>query len=178
MIVPASIIGAFGVVSHVLTEQSERSNRNVGPKQYGLALKKRTKNSFSTGALERRNPLPAGKYWIDIFEPKRAVWQNWVNKAGASIHILSTESFEAIGGYPARDWLLFETSQPLMWDIAVDIGWPTIAGPQVHTSDDTVDKPKPEPLFKTPSLETKIVLGGAALLVAAVVVGYEARPFK
>lgn len=171
---PAAIIGIYSIAGHVITE-AEYHNRHK--KLHGLALKRRTK-SYATGALERRNPLPVGRYWIDIFEPKKEVFYNWLRIASISVQVLATETREATDQWPASEWYLFETKQMLMWDIAGDVGWPTVAGPEVKTSDDTVQKPKPEGLFKNPSFETKVVIGGAALLLAAVAVGYAVRSFK
>ena len=111
-----------------------------------MGLLARSQN-VRTGKLERTSPVPLGRYWIDVFEPKRPVWEAWVAKAGASVHILSTEYYEgdADEGYPSRNWLLFEVLTPVEWGVAKDLGWPTIASQDVKTSNDTVDKPHVAP---------------------------------
>lgn len=92
-------------------------------------------------ALERRNPLPAGRYWIDISkEPvPLGTWQGFLAAAKGFVHVDSTEDD------PDFSWFLFTTSKPLVWPEG--IGAPTIADKSVKSRSDTVDRPDPEPDF-------------------------------
>lgn len=135
------------------------------------------------GMLERHNPLPPGRYWIDIFESGQQAWVFWTMYANVNLKILKMEHYEGdvSAGYESRDWILFETTAPLTWDteLAKKIGWPNIAGKNVNTSDDTVQKPEAEGLFPkdwTPGL--KLAVGGGAILAVAVLVGYSVRSFR
>ena len=91
-----------------------------------------------TGVLERRNPLPAGRYWKDIFEADAEAFGEWLKDNHETVKVRTTEH---IDGDPPRDWLLFEVTAPTMWD---GPGYPDIATANVHTSADTVQRPDPE----------------------------------
>src|SRR5262245_48211492 len=101
-----------------------------------------------TALLEKRNPLPPGRYWIDIVANGRQQWDFWAAYATGHLVIEREEHYvgDAEAGYESRDWILFRTDEPLTWDLELrkKIGWPTIAGKEVQTSNDTVQKPKPE----------------------------------
>jgi hypothetical protein len=75
-------------------------------------------------ALERRNPLPAGRYWIDIAPNLQARWAAWAVVNQPFVETTSTAS----SGWT---WVLFHTSAALPW--AKELGFPTIAPPDVHT---------------------------------------------
>lgn len=97
--------------------------------------------------IERRNPLPVGRYWQDIMGDVALVkWQSWVKGLNAdreNVAIDATESFAPVDGSLPRTWILFRVLHEVVW--AHDkIGSPTVAGEIVHTSDDTVQKPPPE----------------------------------
>lgn len=140
--------------------------------------------SLGVGAIERTNPLPVGKYWVDVFAPQEATFQSWLQKNKANIIVTSTESFDAVGDYPSRNWRLFEVNAPVMWE---GPGFPTIAGPNVKSSSDTSDRPAPEPdaIDKlkglggdaASSVKTAMIVGGVVLVVVAgVLVAYYAPP--
>lgn len=140
--------------------------------------------SLGVGAIERANPLPVGKYWVDVFDPQEAAFQAWLRKNKASVVVRSTETFEPSGDYPGRAWRLFEVSSPVTWE---GPGFPTIAGPSVKTSADTADRPPPEPDVidkiegwgKDASTATKtafVVTGVAVVVVAGVLIAYYLPP--
>lgn len=105
-----------------------------------------SQNAYSTGKLEKADPLPKGRYWIDVFEYKQTYWDKWVISAGLGVNVLNTESFEGDADYggQTRNWYLFEIIFPVVWGIAPHLGWPTVAGKDILSSDDTVQKPLPE----------------------------------
>lgn len=147
----------------------------------GVLVQLTAPKGFHTGKLERRNPLPAGRYWIDIFTSGQLAWQFWVMYAYPHLHIEKTEHYEGDFslGYESRDWILFTTDAPLTWDLELSkkIGWPNTAPKSIQTSDDTVNKPDPESLFGDgPGL--KIAIAGVGIVVAAVALGYVARSFR
>lgn len=96
--------------------------------------------------IERRRPLPAGRYWIDVFESGRQLWETWSGVMMKLDHlkVITTENFDAVGGAEARQFIIFETN-------AETIGWPeklgspTIAAANVQSSADTVQRPDPTP---------------------------------
>lgn len=93
-------------------------------------------------ALERRRPLPAGRYWIDVLASDLELWTVWSSVMMKLDHlkVITTESYDAVGGAEARDFIIFETS-------AETIGWPeklgspTIAAKNVTSSADVTNKP-------------------------------------
>lgn len=132
-------------------------------------------NPGALGAVQRANPLPPGKYWVDVFTPQEAAFQDWLQRNKANVIVTTTETYEPAGDYPGRVWRLFEVNSPVTWE---GPGFPTIAGPGVKSSTDTADRPAPEPdpldklkggsddLVKSVANAAKIVL-----IVGAVVVG-------
>jgi hypothetical protein len=92
---------------------------------------------IQTGAIERRNPLPVGKYWVDVFEKDGPNFEHWVTKNKGSVFIRATEHFDSD---PVRNWYRFETTAPVLWE---GPGLPTILEPGVTTSSDTAVRPDP-----------------------------------
>jgi hypothetical protein len=96
--------------------------------------------------LQRKNPLPDGRYWVDVFGDKRAPMAKWFKAFGPTgVLVRTNESFAGTGAN-ARDWYLFEVAQkyptvPVIWDVA-QYGYPTIAGPEVKSSADTAQTPE------------------------------------
>jgi hypothetical protein len=96
--------------------------------------------------LERRRPLPAGRYWADLIEGKRAFFDVWAQQYGTAgvLHGEVSEHFEPTGSEPARDFVIFTTTEETVWPDA-DMGFaPSIAGPEIRSSSDTVQRPAPE----------------------------------
>lgn len=156
--------------------------------------------AMSAGKLEKSNPLPVGRYWIDVFEAKKSVWDAWLATANIASDPTSYtgpsdrvqvekieyyEPFEDDGKeYPGRYWILFKVVQPTPWGtlMAEQIGWPNTAPVNIQTSDDTVQKPDPNDA-RTDWLPDvgplgKIAIGGTALLTVAVLAGYAVRSFR
>lgn len=96
--------------------------------------------------LERRNPLPAGKYWQDVFDPNTAKFTAWTTLNRGKVRVTSSEHFEANAGGPARDFVVFEVLEPVSWP-QKELGFPTINATNVQSSEDTVDRPPPEKDF-------------------------------
>ena len=158
-------------------------------------------------SLERRNPVPKGLYWIDVFDPNREAFAEWRAKNAGSVKVRVVESFgpspsplkafakEAWVFAPAgpvglaiaavaratddsgvsRDWVLFEVLSPVQFDQR-RFGFPTIADASIRASDDTVQRPDPEPDI-TDTLPTtgeigagvKSAVGGLTLIAGVAV---------
>lgn len=105
-----------------------------------------------TGRLERANPLPPGRYWIDVFGDDIPKFDQWLdgNRALGLVAVESSEHFQAQMWYPpfqderpARNWILFKVLGHVPWN-GVEFGYPTIADAGVQYSSDTADRPEPE----------------------------------
>jgi len=117
-------------------------------------------------ALERRNPLPPGRYWQDIFAKQEPAWLKWWShnaQPGGPVVVEKAEVYWAdplrsgewlpdalkpanAGTIPDRRWFLFRVEQPVDWP-AVDMGFPTIADETIQTSADTAENlPAPSPV--------------------------------
>lgn len=124
---------------------------------------------LTVGKVERRSPLPPGRYWQDIFVKHTPAWNRWAEehilKTG-DVKLIKSEVFtespltdgrilpdflrggglfelptgEAGGIIPYRFWVLFEVLRPVPWP-ATDLGFPEIATPDVHQSSDTAQNP-------------------------------------
>lgn len=95
------------------------------------------------GVLQRANPLPAGRYWIDVFGDNRDKLARWFSTNRDTVDAQETESFDATSDFPARDFYIFKVTAPTPWD-AVTFGFPTVAPATVTSSADTVQRPPPE----------------------------------
>lgn len=104
-------------------------------------------------ALQRQNPLPVGRYWVDVTEKDFSKFEEWLKTNTASLQVITTEEKERrpvtpgetgpIGYsqyWPATRWYLFDVKAPVNWE---GPGFPTIAGEGVTSSEDTVDRPPP-----------------------------------
>ena len=98
-------------------------------------------SSPKVGTLERRSPLPAGKYWFDAFGlniPKATNWLNGLSKLG--VHTDVTEHFPSTDLASVRTWFLFTytptSGVPVVWDTS--LGFPTVADSSIKSSQDTV----------------------------------------
>lgn len=118
-------------------------------------------------AMMRDNPLPIGKYWVDVFEKDSGAFRAWLANNQSGITVEKTENFLPRGDYPGRTWYLFQVTSPTPW---LGPGFPTIADDGVHTSPDTVDRPPPPPSVSeqiegaAEGVKTVAVVGGLGLL--------------
>lgn len=87
-------------------------------------------------ALERKNPLPIGRYWVDVPEANLPEFQAWLAERPTQIHVEATDQALA-----DLTWYLFAVSSPVPW---FGPGTPTIAESWVHSREDTVQRPPAE----------------------------------
>jgi hypothetical protein len=77
------------------------------------------------------------------------VYNDWGSRNFTAVKTLKTERYAETGSgdtwQPPRNWVLFEVVHPVTWDVGAQIGVPTPAEGNITTSDDTVQKPPPEP---------------------------------
>jgi hypothetical protein len=87
--------------------------------------------------------LPAGRYWITInHDSNFGTWQGWLDAFKDSIRVETTQSVDAAGSDPAYEFYIFVTSKDLIWERG-DI--PTVAGPNIKSKADTLDREDPTP---------------------------------
>lgn len=118
-------------------------------------------------AIERKNPLPVGKYWVDVFDPHINDFKDWLDKNKDSVIIDKQEYYIARDNYPQRNWYLFHNTAPVDWQ---GPGFPTIAEQETHTSEDTAQKPPPEP-SGVEVIEDAFSKAGNILTLAGLAVG-------
>jgi len=96
-------------------------------------------------ALERQNPLPVGRYWVDILQKHVPDFNDFLRRVGRSIHVEQTkEHLDATGGGVTS--FLFTNTNPLVpWD-NTKFGFPNI-GTNVTDLDQTGQVPDTPPLF-------------------------------
>lgn len=92
---------------------------------------------FGLGAVERSNPLPPGRYWVDVFQTDSPAFLAWRARNAQSVGIEVTQHFDS---EPWRDFVIFKVTSPVPWE---GPGFPTIAEPWVKSSSDTAQRPPP-----------------------------------
>ena len=140
-------------------------------------------------AVERKDPLPRGRYWIVIRASERKQWEAWATAHRDTIHTVVADplrdgglmgnqlaelfianpvavaAMAALGGSDIGDWILFEVKQPTRW---VGLGYPTIVQPweNPESPDQVVTAPTTETSEEmTERLANKAIWVGAAVLV-------------
>lgn len=120
--------------------------------------------------VETRNPLPAGRYWIDVSKSPKSLgtFLGFLDAHKGFVHVEATEDD------PEFSWYLFSTTKDLIWPEG--IGYPTVAGADIKSRADTVQRADPEKdvIDQLPTAGdivsgVKSSLTGAVSLVAAVV---------
>lgn len=105
-------------------------------------------------AVAKTNPLPNGRYWIDLFAPTAsspntkdggAIFSAWVKANGGRVVVRQTQTFPEPGfGGPIRTWVLFEVLGP-PGAFPFGLGYPTVS---TGSPDDAQSATLPEtPLF-------------------------------
>lgn len=109
------------------------------------------------GVMERRDPLPAGRYWIYIDDSEVTRWKEWVSASEGRVKVVVTEAQKAISSWiPAvfatrwdlsiitsieGYWILFDVLSPIKW---VGFGYPTtVIDPAIRSATDISTAPPP-----------------------------------
>lgn len=125
----------------------------------------------SLGSLERRNPLPVGRYQIDVFANNIGKMTSWL-KSTPSVRVVSTTQSGDTDDPQSYTEYVFTVSSPAAWD-AVTFGYPDILS---STPTAPVRNPAPRPGGAAPSpkadaprsppiTDNSLVLGAAAIAV-------------
>jgi len=110
-------------------------------------------------ALERRDPLPIGRYWQFVLEDEYDRWQSWVTENRDTVQVVAVERKMTLEPYrPAifvtrpdlsiimhegGSWVLFDVKAPTPW---VGLGYPTIVTDMTITRSEQVEQgPPPAP---------------------------------
>jgi len=105
--------------------------------------------------VQKKNPLPNGLYWIDLFAPTSsapntkdgaAIFTAWTNANRGRVFVRRTEEFpEPLLGGPKRTWILFEVQQP-PGAFPFGLGYPTITTNPDESSTSATLPTVPDPL--------------------------------
>lgn len=139
-------------------------------------------------ALERRDPVPAGRYYIYINADESETWNAWVESSGGRVKPIAIEAQTISPDSPVwattptggiikehvGDWILFDVTEPVPW---VKLGLPTIVtDPKVRSTVDVYQAPVIDtehgPLDELAAaigmLTTLATIGGAIVIGSAV----------
>lgn len=111
------------------------------------------------GPMERKDPVPAGRYWLYITTAEVPRWDEWVKEHADRVQVIATEAQEALSSWlpmlfvtrPDLSiitnvegyWVLFDVLQPVPW---VGLGYPThVIDPSVQSATDISTAPPPAP---------------------------------
>lgn len=108
-------------------------------------------------ALERRDPVPPGRYYVFFEADEASTWQAWATAHADRVRTIAVESQTVSPDSPiwattptgqivkehVGDWVLFDVTAPVPW---VKLGLPTIVtDPRVRSTRDVYKLPAPEP---------------------------------
>ena len=112
-------------------------------------------------AVERRDPVPPGRYWVFVKKDELDQWQAWLSGSAGKVKVVASETqMRSPDGWiwaatpeamlPGTDgiiresggeWILFDVVSPYPW---VKLGFPTIVtNPTVRSSTDVITAPAP-----------------------------------
>jgi hypothetical protein len=123
-------------------------------------------------AQVRRNPLPAGRYWIWIAADKEPQWLAYRVK---NFDVLKIESEQATHeGYGASETrsgttYIFTTKEPIIWPAG--IGFSNTAGQEVKKPSDVIQRGQVPTLRETATEVTDWASGFAVDVQTLVVIG-------
>lgn len=124
-------------------------------------------------ALERKNPIPAGRYWIDPVGPRaKERFDSWVLAHPASIEVESSEE-ETTPVEPYWQWFIIfrVTAATPRWEPIQGLGaFPNVAPASVKQKTDVEPRPKVPDAMQTlkDAIETALSSTGTVLLLGIV----------
>ncbi len=113
--------------------------------------------------IERRDPIPAGRYWVDLVGKEAGISFDIWRRMYPSISVEETEGDTTVD--PFQAFVIFTLSKPTeRWSKTPGLGYPNTAGPEIHSKADAYRVPVVEnPLDALVSMlqqpGTLIVLG-------------------
>jgi hypothetical protein len=109
-------------------------------------------------AVERRDPLPPGRYWIYVLEDELEDWDEWSREHSATVRVVASERKKKLSPFvpaifvtrpdlsiimeEAGAWFLFDVTAPTAW---VGFGFPTIVTDMTIIRSEQVEQ-APDPL--------------------------------
>jgi hypothetical protein len=121
----------------------------------------------------RKNPLPAGRYWIFVQAPSIEILDQWLKYPGVTV--LKREESGGLRPFvsPNEVFVLFEISLPLPWPRG--IGFPNAAALNETQASDVVQRPPPmtvkqaaKDIIETASEAATEAITGTVILAAIV----------
>jgi len=127
-------------------------------------------------SLQRKNPVPPGKYWVDMFTRSSKGpmhFELWASQNKSSVTVEKSEPIEAAGETKGR-WYLFVVTNDVKWPKG--FGLPTVVkspenptAPDVKEKADTVLRPKEQGVVDYWTSELSGLKGLVLLAIAAYV---------
>ena len=141
------------------------------------------------GVLERRDPLPTGRYWVYLDDSEGDAWLAWVKSTGGAVKTLVMEEQRSVARWiPViflirPDWTIIESTEGfwVLFDVLSPVKWggfglpTTVIDPAVRSSTDIATAPPPvasdNPILDFLQKAEGIVLLGFGAYVAIQVLG-------
>lgn len=112
------------------------------------------------------NPLPAGRYWLDVFEQPEGQTADFLEFAqGGLVSVEATEEFAPDGATPKRTFFIFRVKEPGAAFDAARFGFPNIAPESIKNSSDTALIPDVDPVPAGAALKVALAVGAVVLVV-------------
>lgn len=86
--------------------------------------------------VKQTNPLPLGRYWLQVEKPQFEEWFEWLSDMGKSVKVTQTEEF------PDHLFTLFEVKSNAAFFPAERFGFPNKADSNVKNESDVVQAPE------------------------------------
>ncbi len=104
-------------------------------------------------AIERRDPLPPGRYSFNVWHGEdRPKWDAWTRANSNTVRTVSIEPGTA------NDWVMFDVLAPTKW---VGLGFPDIVTQDVHSQVDQIQAPSADVLKAQAQKQVQEVWQGA-----------------
>jgi hypothetical protein len=131
--------------------------------------------------LEKRSPLPVGRYWIDVATADKIGQFSTLIGAGEALGAVRLENVQIEGSSTTLDdvlrvlaggttpiaWFLFDVTGLGTFSIdAKTFGYPTVAGSDVHNQSDTTTEAEAESAVNRGFKVISAVLEGLAAVLA------------
>jgi hypothetical protein len=133
--------------------------------------------------MERRDPVPPGRYWIVLKRDELPQWREWEISNSSKVSVVATESqFVSPDGWLwasrpeailpgtdgiiktiAAEWVLFDVKAPVKW---VGIGLPTIVTDlNMFRTTDFITAPDPDVSGPMAQIRNLVFFAGVVYLV-------------
>jgi hypothetical protein len=123
-------------------------------------------------AMQRKNPLPPGRYWIFIQKQSLDIFELWLKK---NADVVTVEKREDSGGMrpflnPNESYFIFNVKEASIWPRGV--GFPNIADAETKQASDVVQRPPPPTVADVvKDIEKTAAEAASDMMIAAIIVG-------